>query len=328
MPQEREPYHELDPNLIAAYSAIFIPRTDVYPLQLEDGRYISIKRTLYPDLVVAHLKGFITIGAYALNTENKAKWLCFDADDEDLWHKLNQLSDSLAERDVPSYLELSRRGGHLWLFFSPLSGSDTRRFGKQLLADHEIEPLELYPKQNELTTGTGSFVRLPLGKHRLTGRRYHFITRTGEPLAPTVREQLAILARPQHIPQPFIDDVLSRAPEAKQVSPTPPFQERKPSKKRQISTREQPSERIKAAVGVLEFVSRYVELDSQGRGFCPFHPDEHKSFAVSQDGNYWHCFAGCGGGSIIDFWMKWREKQGDDGSFTATVTDLANQLLD
>jgi hypothetical protein len=47
MPQEREPYHELDPNLIAAYTATFIPRTDVYPLQLEDGRYISVRRTLY-----------------------------------------------------------------------------------------------------------------------------------------------------------------------------------------------------------------------------------------------------------------------------------------
>jgi DNA primase len=28
---------------------------------------------------------------------------------------------------------------------------------------------------------------------------------------------------------------------------------------------------------------------------------------VHEKGNYWHCFAGCGGGSIIDFWMKWKK---------------------
>ena len=22
--------------------------------------------------------------------------------------------------------------------------------------------------------------------------------------------------------------------------------------------------------------------------------------------NYWNCFAGCGGGLVIDFWMKWQ----------------------
>ena len=329
MPHEQEPYHEFDPNLIAAYSATFLPRTDVYPLQLEDGRYISVKRTLYPDLVVAHLKGLITIGAYALDIEHRAKWLCFDADTQEDWERFVGFSTALGAGDVPSYLEPSRRGGHLWLFFPPLPGKDVRRFGKQLLADYNLPGVELYPKQDELRTGTGSLVRLPLGKHRLTGRRYHFITPTGEPLAPTVREQIALLAHPQHVPQSFIDQRLSRAPEAKPISPTPPFQERKkPKKNKRRTSAALPSARIKAAVGVLEFVSHYVELDGQGRGYCPFHADEHKSFAVSQDGNYWHCFAGCGGGSVIDFWMKWREKNGEDGSFKATLTDLAEQLLD
>ena len=29
--------------------------------------------------------------------------------------------------------------------------------------------------------------------------------------------------------------------------------------------------------------------------------DLHPSFGVNTEGNYWHCFAGCGGGSVIDF---------------------------
>lgn len=26
---------------------------------------------------------------------------------------------------------------------------------------------------------------------------------------------------------------------------------------------------------------------------------------LENDENYWSCFAGCGGGTIIDFWMRW-----------------------
>jgi hypothetical protein len=59
----------------------------------------------------------------------------------------------------------------------------------------------------------------------------------------------------------------------------------------------------------LEFVSQYVDLKPTARGaigLCPFHDDHHPSFGVNDEGNYWHCFAGCGGGSVIDFWMKWQ----------------------
>jgi hypothetical protein len=329
MPPEQDRRHELDPALLRAYAATFIPRTDLYPLQLQNGRYASIKGTRHPDLIAAHLRGFITIGAYALDAENRAKWLCLDADTDEHWQQLIHLAAALRERSIPSYLELSHRGGHFWLFFAPFSGSDARRFGKQPLADYLIPSLEVYPKQDELRTGVGSFIRLPLGKHRLTGHRYHFITSTGDPLAPTVRQQLALLAHPQRVPQSFIDHLLSHAPETRLVSPTLPLQERKQRKKsKRFRSSAPPSERIKAAISVHDFVIQYVELDAQGRGYCPFHPDEHNSFGVSRDGNYWHGFAGCGGGSVIDFWMQWRKQQGQDESFTATITDLANTLLD
>jgi DNA primase len=74
-------------------------------------------------------------------------------------------------------------------------------------------------------------------------------------------------------------------------------------------------------------VRQYVQLDQEGRGLCPFHNDHHESFSVRQDANYWYCFAGCGGGSIIDFWMKWRALHDQDPGFTATITELAQMLL-
>jgi DNA primase len=69
-------------------------------------------------------------------------------------------------------------------------------------------------------------------------------------------------------------------------------------------------------------VGQFVELAPNGRGLCPFHDDQHASFSVNADENYWHCFAGCGGGSLIDFWIKYR-----DSDFTAAVRELAGMLL-
>jgi hypothetical protein len=57
-------------------------------------------------------------------------------------------------------------------------------------------------------------------------------------------------------------------------------------------------------------------------GLCPFHDDHHPSFGVNDEGNYWNCFAGCGGGSGIDFWTKWRRCD----SATA-IQELADVLL-
>jgi DNA primase len=42
---------------------------------------------------------------------------------------------------------------------------------------------------------------------------------------------------------------------------------------------------------------------------------------VSDEGNYWHCFAGCSGGSVIDFWIKWRRCD-----FKTAVKELAKMM--
>jgi DNA primase len=78
-------------------------------------------------------------------------------------------------------------------------------------------------------------------------------------------------------------------------------------------------------VTVLGFVSQYVDLKPTGSGaigLCPFHDDHRPSFGVNDESNYWHCFAGCGGGSVIDFWMRWRECD-----FTTAVKELAEMVL-
>lgn len=323
MTHEQQPPPELNHEIIGYYIRTFISRYDRYPLQRNNGKYVAIDRLLLPNVVEKHLLGKHTIGAYVLDSQSRAKWICLDADDDQEWLGLKTLAADLCEDHIPSYLETSRRGGHLWLFLhKSLSGQDARRFGKQLLGGRSLETVELYPKQDALRTGPGSLVRLPLGVHRLTGKRYHFITPDGRPLAPTIREQIRLLTHPQRVPEGFVAQVLKDAPEPKVTFPTPRFVSRA---NRIVG--DTPSERIKNRISVLDFVSQYVQLDRGNRGLCPFHDDHIESFSVNDEGNYWNCFANCGGGSVIDFWMKWRALHGQEDSFNTTISELATMLL-
>lgn len=323
MPQpERPTQYEIDGDLVSAYAATFISRFDLYARQVRDGRYVAVKKSLSLDLIDAHRQGNITLGAYALDARSRAQWVCFDADTESHWGQLRELAGLLIRQEISSYLEQSRRGGHLWLFFEqPIPGSQARLLGRQLLEQHGIEGVELFPKQDALTTGPGSLVRLPLGIHRKTGIRYPFIHPDGTLLASTLHEQIQRLAQPALVPLAFAHDYLTQAqPEVLEPQPaihTP----------NGAGVGETLSDRLKDRISVYDYVSQYVQLDEHGRGLCPFHPDHHSSFSVNVSENYWHCFAGCGGGSIIDFTMKWRETHGEDGSFTATIKALAERLL-
>ncbi|MFC1960619.1 CHC2 zinc finger domain-containing protein [Chloroflexota bacterium] len=326
MRKEHEPEQptnrEVDPNLATAYAATFISRYDMYPAQRPDGSYITLKKKLSQNLIVSHLQGYITLGAYALDTNSQSRWLCLDADNDEQWAGVYRLAKDLNQRCIPSYLETSRRGGHLWLFTNSMPGADVRRFGKQLLHEYDLEDVELYPKQDKLKTGPGSLVRMPLGVHQKTGKRYSFVTLNGQPLAPTIREQIGLLVHPGQVPEVFISDVLSRVSTVEEETPPPVV-----SIPDQLDSDEPLSTRLKQAISVPDYVSQYVELDKQGRGHCPFHDDARKSFSVNQDKNFWYCFAGCGGGSIIDFKMRQLGKTQSEADFTAAIKALANEIL-
>jgi hypothetical protein len=318
---EGQPLPEITPELVEAYAAAFLNRVDCYPLQLSNGKFVRVKQPLTWGLVNAHLRGALTLGAYALDAQSRARWLCCDVDDADSFSVLQQMARDLQAQTIPAYLERSRHGGHLWLFTTPLPGAALRRFGRQLLIPYSLPKVELYPKQERLTSGSGSLVRLPLGIHRKSGKRYSFITLEDQPLAPTIRQQIALLAHPVRVPPAFIAATLAGVAEPSLLLPKSSIEKAKWAAGRTLS------ERLKSAISVYDFVSRYVELNEQGKGLCPFHDDQHPSFQVNRERNYWSCYAGCGGGSIIDFMMKWRQAHGQDGSFTATVKDLATLLF-
>jgi hypothetical protein len=323
--KEQQRAWELDQAIVFAFAATFIARWDTYTLQLNDGSYrraghkdyktgefIPVPLTM--NHIYSHLKGILTLSTYMLGEDNTTTKLCLDADDALEWGGLTTLALHLRLCNIPTYLELSRRGGHLWFFFEqPYPGSDIRRFGKQLQKEFGLETTELFPKQDRLRTGPGSAVRLPFGIHRAQNHIYHFVYPSGDPLAPTIHEQLALLAHPKRVPHSYFKEVLARAPDL----PSPPRFET-----RQWVSGDIESEQIKSAMSVYDFVSQYVQLDRGGRGLCPFHDDHRESLSVNTQENYWHCFACETGGSIIHFYMKWHDLEYKDA-----IEQLAKMLL-
>ncbi len=297
----------------------FLQRRDLYPRQLAAGQYVTVHEPLPKALLIAHLEGTETLGAYLLDADSQARFMVLDADDEPDRRRLLALSQVLAKLGCPSYVEASRRGGHLWFFFeTPRPGKEARRFGKGLQAYFNLAGIELYPKQDALRSGPGSLIRLPFGVHRKSGRRYGFYTPDGRSLAPTLREQIVALQDPQTVPERLFEHYASYAAAPR---PQPVFEAVE-------AEGEHVSDRIKAAIGCREFISRYVELDRNGSGLCPFHDDRLASFSVNAEENYWHCFAGCGGGSIIDFWMMYQRRvEGKPGDFKSAVKELSQLLL-
>jgi hypothetical protein len=180
----------------------FRPALDLYAHQLDNGHYVCVHEPLNTGHLLDHLRGEITLGAYLLDQESRARFLVLDADDDQSWVRLGHLAKALAREDVPAYLEASRRGGHLWLFLAQaMDGREVRTFGQGLLAAHQIEGVELYPKQDQLADGPGSLIRIPFGVHRLTGRRYGFYNADRSPLAPTIRERIYALKVPETVPE-------------------------------------------------------------------------------------------------------------------------------
>ena len=261
----------------------FIQRWDVRAQQLDNGSYFCIREPLTRDHLRQHIRGRITLGAYILNEKGHARYMVFDADNDVEYHRLFSMANRLAVEQIPSYMESSRRGGHLWFFFErAISGEAALRFGQGLSIRFDLDS-EIYPKT--VTDDVGSLIRLPFGVHRRSGERYPIVNiEDGLPIAPSVRQQLVKLRDAQKVKLGDIRRHMEIAPLRERYQETDDNSD------------------------VFAYVSQFVELKptkSGGVGHCPFHDDEHASFSVNRSGNYWHCFAGCGGGKVEQFKRKW-----------------------
>ena len=184
--------------LVQTYIDLFVNRR-AYTLQSmrphpESGRHYYYRPKdresggplLLTDKAVSdHLRGKITIGLYAINPQNqRCKWVAIDADYASAMDDLIKLQYQLTQDRVESALEMSKRGGHLWIFLAvPLLSRKCRIYIYDLAQRLEVpvkgsglaEGIEVFPKHDEIQEGAfGNAIRGPLGIHRGAKRRFWF----------------------------------------------------------------------------------------------------------------------------------------------------------
>src|SRR3954451_8219759 len=104
---------KLEQRHLTTYQDLFVSRSDIHARQQTDGSYFLKREPITDQLLINHLAGRVTIGLYALDVGSFAKWAVLDADSENGLELLQQPQQQLAEKQLPSHLEQSRRGGHL-----------------------------------------------------------------------------------------------------------------------------------------------------------------------------------------------------------------------
>ncbi|MGH2506587.1 MAG: TOTE conflict system archaeo-eukaryotic primase domain-containing protein [Ktedonobacteraceae bacterium] len=287
---------------------LFIGRQSDYALQTPDGRYRRVGCSVNLDVLQEHLNGSCTIGSYLIDEQGNCFFATFDADQENGLEILADVRRTLAGDGIPAYLEMSRRGGHLWVFFdTPAPAWAVRKW----LLPYCPNGVEFYPKQDE-AAGVGSLIRVPLGVHQRSGQRYPFVVRrqgklvaVGSNVAETLLglEEVKRATVPQALFTAYrrADRAQARRTHTLKANPSPI---RSFSKTLTIAD-------WCAGQEPFSTIGQYVTLDSRGMGCCPFGEhhrdgrDTHPSFRVFEPkrrgGNCWCCYAGGISGDVFNF---------------------------
>jgi hypothetical protein len=301
---------ELPVALVEAYASLFVHQWNHYAVQQRDGSYWRIAEPLSLPLLAAHLGGRWTLGTYLLDEASSCSFAVFDADQENGLVQLAELAGELARSGIPSMLEASRRGGHLWVHLAePVPAAQVRAW---LFPYAVAVGVELYPKQDRLAPGgSGSLIRLPLGVHRQSRGWYPFVQWDQHgglvPVGQTVVECCTWVC--QHVERVALpNEVLlpgSWGPSACHAVSSDGVVEVPlllASQKEWGGIRDWCQ-----AQDIVAVIGRYVALDGRGMGSCPFKEHHHRgdvrpSFQVFGGHDpHWYCYAWQRAGDLFDF---------------------------
>ena len=190
---------------LGRYLELFSGREDCFARQWVDRNekkqgYVPIRRPMEHQDIEDHLKGTKTYGMYLLRTDGSVKTGVIDVDLAKQFRekKAGNEEKNQVKRElyfcIERICELSERAGfqppiefsggkgyHFWYFFNaPVSPEKVRLALESIrgpvAGDISTFGIEVFPKQDYLKgKGLGNLVKLPLGIHRLTGKRSHFI---------------------------------------------------------------------------------------------------------------------------------------------------------
>lgn len=293
-------------RVVRDYSHLFVNR-GAYTLQSsrphpESGRHYYFRPktrgsgkelSLSATTIRRHLEGELTVGLYAINpATQRSKWVAIDADYANAMEDLLKLQYSLQQDKVEAALEMSKRGGHLWVFMEqPALARECRMYiynlalnlGMRIKGIGLAEGIEIFPKHDELREGEfGNAIRGPLGIHRGANRRYWFYGADYD-----LEKQMVYLNRLRKLSEEQLRGFIAG-------KTMPPEFERRQSAPDQSSFRSSAHEfRILDHVGKVRKVGRnYVTQ-------CPScaeagHDRGNDNLAISIDEpRYYLCWAGC-----------------------------------
>jgi CHC2 zinc finger len=304
------------PELLAGYASLFVHCPEQYAVQQRDGSYWRVAEPLSLQHLAAHLGGRWTLGTYLFDHRSQCAFAVFDADRPDGLECLAELREDLLRERVPTLLEASRRGGHLWVHLvEPTPGQVVRAW---LLPYAQAAGVEVFPKQDRLAPGgSGSLIRLPLGIHQQSRGWYPFVERSAlgklVPVGETVAACCAwVCQQGQRVAVP--EGVRCSCAEMQST-------QREPWTSGGVHEVEVPadaashggewkyrsiqqwcrSQDIRAVIG------RYVTLDHRGIGSCPFKDHHYRgdlrpSFQVFGGvDQHWYCYTWGRAGDLFDF---------------------------
>ena len=187
------------------FMRLFSGREDCFARQWVDKKegkqgYVPVRRVLEPEDVEEHLKGRKTYGIYLMKSDATVRVAVIDADIQKRFRDRKLKSDelNLIKRErcylLERMVELSEntglttliefsgsKGFHFWFFFAtPVMAGAAKGYlegiRKAIYKDLTAFDLEVFPKQDHFAgKGLGNLVKLPLGIHRLSGKRSYFV---------------------------------------------------------------------------------------------------------------------------------------------------------
>jgi hypothetical protein len=218
---------------LAELLKVFVGRSDRYAAQQENGEYSAVKRELADSALLAHCRGQVTIAAYTNNDLGNTPVAVLDIDSKsDQAKEVARFVQGWLEHfQIPSHIEASGgKGYHLWVLFRCfLPAAKAQRLLSLALAEWEADHgkpqfgVEVFPKQAGATTfdSPGSAIKLPWGRHRVTGWRCVFLNSHMRPLEDW---GLAAIEASMRITELELDAVLAEFPEpaaARETAGTP-----------------------------------------------------------------------------------------------------------